>query len=354
VNGDEVRRTWFLDGGYAASEVDDLLRRVVAELDAGRPAGPLIENATFRRPHMSRGYDIDAVDWFLDQLLLRPGHAELAGTSADPWRDLAVAQLTQSKVGNAAEPPARQPRNLRKYLSGECGDAWRDFGQPPGMHLRWGRAGRGRLWASRYELRTADQQTIASLVGWIHLTVHAGGRSFTYKQTGIPARSTVGSWPPGIAELAARSWRDYSGHFAAETMSSKEQREEARTAHELADETGMPILYTSGQNYAGRAYACVTFPDQRWLRFLVRGTKPWNAIMTAVDQAGNRVARYRKSTGDLPWEQAPVEITVHPDRKLTDELVLAIAISADWLESYFGSSSGSAGGSGGGAGGGGG
>jgi hypothetical protein len=58
--------------------------------------------------------------------------------------------------------------------------------------------------------------------------------------------------------------------------------------------------------------------------------------MTAVDQAGNRVARYRKSTTrDLPRERPPVEITVHPDRKLTDELVLAIAISADWLESYF-------------------
>ena len=41
MNGDEVRHTWFLDGHYAVSEVDDLLRRVAAELDAGRPAGPL-------------------------------------------------------------------------------------------------------------------------------------------------------------------------------------------------------------------------------------------------------------------------------------------------------------------------
>jgi hypothetical protein len=37
--------------GYAAPEVDDLIGRVAAELDAGRPAGPLIENATFRRMH---------------------------------------------------------------------------------------------------------------------------------------------------------------------------------------------------------------------------------------------------------------------------------------------------------------
>jgi hypothetical protein len=65
VNDDVVRDTWFLRSswlrnitghtrsitGYAAPEVDDLLGRVAAELDAGRPAGPLIENATFRRMH---------------------------------------------------------------------------------------------------------------------------------------------------------------------------------------------------------------------------------------------------------------------------------------------------------------
>lgn len=357
VNGDVVRDTWFWRSswlrnitsyatprsltGYARPEVDDLLGRVAAELDAGRPAGPLIENATFRRMHnrlLPVGYDIDAVDWFFDQLLRRPDHTELAGISADPWRDLAVAQLTGSKVRDAAE----QPRNPRAHFAEECANAWRDFGQAPGMHLRWGRPGR-RLRGACYELRTLQQQTIASRDGQ-RQPVLAGGRSFTYKKTDVPARSTADSWPPGIAELAARSWRDYTGHYAAETMSSRDQFEQVRTALELVDETGIPILYSSGKNFDRQAYACVTFPDQRWLRFLVRGTEPRNAIMTAVDQAGNRVARYRKSTGDLPWERAEAEITVHPDQRLTDELVLAIAISAEWLESYFsGPSSGGAG-----------
>jgi len=346
VNGDVVRGTWFLRNswlrgraGYPTSEVDDLLRRVAAELDADRPAGPLIENATFRRMHISGGYDIDAVDWFFDQLLRRPGHADSPGISTDPWRDLAVAQLTRSKITDAAE----QPQKPRAYFVEECGNTWRNFGQQPGTQLRWGRAGRRLLRGARYELRTAEQQTISSRDGR-RLTMPVGGRTFTYKKTGVPARSTADSWPPGIAGLAARSWRDDTGHYAAETMSSREHRYQARRVDELVDETGIPILYTSGQNFDRRAYACVTFPDQRWLRFLVRGTEPWNAIMTAVDQAGNRVARYRKSTGDPPWERAEAEITVHPDRKLTDELVLAIGISAEWLETYFGSqSSGGAG-----------
>jgi hypothetical protein len=48
VNGDQVRGTWFWPPrygveGYDARQVQDLFRRIAAELDAGRPIGPLIE-----------------------------------------------------------------------------------------------------------------------------------------------------------------------------------------------------------------------------------------------------------------------------------------------------------------------
>jgi hypothetical protein len=102
---------------------------------------------------------------------------------------------------------------------------------------------------------------------------------------------------------------------------------------ELVDETGVPILYARGENYGFRACAGISFPDQRWLRFLVRGTDLTNAIMTAVDQEGNKVARYRIDDSGL-------EITVHPNQKLTDELILAIAISAPELGGYFQSGGG--------------
>lgn len=46
--------------------------------------------------------------------------------------------------------------------------------------------------------------------------------------------------------------------------------------------------------------------------------------MTAVDQAGNEVARYRLNG-------RTVQITVH--QELTDALALAIALSAPWLHS---------------------
>jgi hypothetical protein len=82
--------------------------------------------------------------------------------SADPWRDLAVANyFTGSGPGDLAERTAAPSRQaLRKYetqdrtyLAKECADAWRDLGQQPGTHLRWVRSG-----ATRRELRTAESR----------------------------------------------------------------------------------------------------------------------------------------------------------------------------------------------------
>jgi hypothetical protein len=102
---------------------------------------------------------------------------------------------------------------------------------------------------------------------------------------------------------------------------------------ELVDETGTPVLYITGsRHHARRARTGIAFPDGRWLRFLVRGTEVANAIMTAVDQAGNRIVRYRDIGGS---RNRKAEIIVNPGWGLADELVLAIAISASWLESYF-------------------
>jgi hypothetical protein len=62
--------------------------------------------------------------------------------------------------------------------------------------------------------------------------------------------------------------------------------------------------------------------------------------MTAVDQAGNRVTRYRLIEKPAGWDTAPrkTEIIVHPGWELTDELALAltVAISSEWLGYYFG------------------
>jgi hypothetical protein len=340
VNGDQVRSTWFLRQafGYDGAEVDDLLGRVAAELDAGRSARPLIEDATLRRPMTawSRGghCDVDAVDWFLDQLLLHPGRWERAEVAGDHWRGLdSVTQYTCTRngVSDSAQHAAEKSwRAQRRSFAKECQDAWRDFGQQPGTHLWWG----------DLELRTAAQQTLASLRGLARpdrpITASASGRSFTLRRT-----DAATSVFPGSAELAADSARDYDGHYA-KTRRSQLRELVGEKVRELVDEAGIPILCISGLNLGWRAFARITFPDQRWLRFLVRGTRKANAIMTAVDQSGNMVVRYRLTDKGLKLRlksyfgaAGPIEIAVRPDWELTEERMLAIAISAPWLDSYF-------------------
>ena len=341
MNGEEVRDTRFMSGawGYDVAEVDDLLRRVAAELDTGRSVGPLIENVRFRRAGLWRGgHDVNAVDWFLNQLLSPGDDSVLAEMSTGPWRELAVAQVTRRRVSDltehSAEPSGRAHRKFlsedRKPFLEECANAWRDFGHLPGKQFFWERVSLG-----RYELRTAGQQKLAFVrrYGLVETVIADGGR-FALKRTRLTQSS------PDVAEIAARGSGNCAGQFLT-PRSSRRQRWEDRQGKfpvklkELADETGTLILYTTGVNQYGRACACISFPDEGWLRFLVRGTESANAVMTAVDQAGNRVARYRINDGGRKRGPGRVEITVNPAWKLTNERLLAIAISAPWLASYF-------------------
>lgn len=295
VNGDQVRDTWFWPPrysvvGYDARQVQELFRRVAAELDAGRPVGPLIENATLRTRESGGRYDIGAVDWFLGQFLLPPGRFGLDGISADPWRDLPVTQLYHN--------PSQEASGASFVR--QCENAWRDFDQLPGTHLWWGRAG-----MFRKALYTEEQQILASVWGSSPEIVSAGGRDFIFTSRARHYETAQKTWssPP------SNCW------------------------FELADdETGIPILYSSG-DFGGSARASIMFHDRRWLRFLVRGTRKANGIMTAVDQAGNRVAGYRLADKrkTLFGLSSSVEIAVNPAWKLTDELALALVISAKWL-----------------------
>lgn len=260
VNGDDVRDAVFCRAGkmevagYSVRQVDDLCRRIAAELDAGGSAGPLIEKAAFSRRKYRPRYDIDAVDWFLGRFSLA-GHFE----RDDPWGDLPVAQLARRTSEKGA-------------FKLQCDSAWRDFGQVPGTHLSWGKV-KGAL----SELRTADQQTLASeRRGWSRTRVSVGGRSFAVKNAygkdgrRVRFEDTPDEPRPGVAEFYACVSRDLFGHFTR-TLDGRTQPWLSVKVAELADETGMPALYLCGRNFNWRAASSIMFPDQRWLRFLVRG-----------------------------------------------------------------------------------
>jgi hypothetical protein len=275
----------------------------------------MIEKAEFQTRMGTQAYDTAAVDWFLEMLRRREDRPELAQMGG-PWRDLPVANyFTRGEPGGPANRPATAAARARRkdraqdleYLALECADAYRDFGRQPGTQLRWVvTPGRYLYSVIRGELHTAEQQTQASVrtrsIPMVRATVSTGGRTFAWRRvTGSAVRTLL--LPP----------------------------------RELVDESGTPILYAHGLHGDYGAGTCITFPDERWLKFPVRSTKLANAIMTAVDQAGNKVARYRSLPVPGPLG---CEITVHPGQQLTTELVLALVLSAPWLHSYFTSSGG--------------
>jgi hypothetical protein len=231
-----------------------------------------------------------------------------------------VTQLVLGGAGGLTRhyPPPQKPtgREAWKWFAGPCEKAWRNFRQQPGAHLagQWDIYWEPRPWQRKLVSRLAD----FAEVGWGNETIRAGGMRFKF-ETMDRARSAS----PVIAKIAARAARDADGHFAK----PRQRRKPPRVAG-LMDEAKSPVLYISGENFARRACFCVTFPDGRWLRFLVRGTNAENAIMTAVDQVGVKVARYRAGDSGL-------EITVHPGQQLTDELTLGLAIAQRRLSSYF-------------------
>lgn len=177
---------------------------------------------------------------------------------------------------------SRTRRQERKDFVQECWDRWEELGQEPGTHLWWvpTRAVRRDLW-------TAEQQRTAFLRYALRTTVSTGERAFTWKRVRRSSR-------PGIAEIVLRSHREGGiGGFLDASSLNGYAPNPVVNLRKLVDDTGTPILYTSGRNAFHQAGAFITFPNRRWLQFPVRGTQPRNAIMTAVDQAGNKVARYR-------------------------------------------------------------
>ena len=111
--------------------------------------------------------------------------------SADPWRDLPVEDPGVRVIVTKRRLPAEreQVQPGMQHHAQECTGEWREFGQQPGTHLRLVRAG-----VVRRELRTAEQQAVASLgiAGMLPGAASVGGKTFTWKAVPeSPGRNAV-------------------------------------------------------------------------------------------------------------------------------------------------------------------
>ena len=214
----------------------------------------------------------------------------------------------------------------------ECAEACRDFGAQPGAQLSLVRTGFG-----RWELLAAELYALV----WVRTApARAFGRDArTYKLSRVRAVQWLavaaeigGKRPRSLAHLPRTAPDLQAGVEAARRNDAVAPKDFSLKS--LADRTNPPVLYTGGRHIDRRPGGYVQFPGRRWLQFPVRATSRSNAIMTAVDQGGRQVARY------MIGDRRMIHITVHPDQRLTDELILLLALTARWVSSYFNSSGG--------------
>ena len=82
----QFRHTRGFAQGYATADVDAFVDEVFNALASGQPA-PNIVSARFRVARGRRGYDMEEVDLFLDELT-----AGLGGAVSDPAEDAAAQE----------------------------------------------------------------------------------------------------------------------------------------------------------------------------------------------------------------------------------------------------------------------
>ena len=211
-------------------------------------------------------------------------------------------------------------RNVQagKDYARACEEACRHFGEQPGTKL-----GLVTTSLAHRELLTTDQSALVSVRTLPVRTFARDGR--TYRLSRVKGEQ----WPAVAAEIGDVLPGLLRTGAAGEAASGQRPAGRKPRLKCLADPVGLPVLYTGGRHFNGNSGGYVQFPGRRWLHFPVRGTRRSNAIMTAVDQAGRQVARYMIGDGRT------IDITVHPDQQLTDELALTLALTAWWISSFF-------------------
>jgi len=110
----------------------------------------------------------------------------------------------------------------------------------------------------------------------------------------------------------------------------------SRDAELIDISDGSAVLRVMGRHHGGESNAVVAFSDQRRFHFPILGTGLFDEVMTAVDQEGNKVVRYRQAKQRLgrttqTRSAAKIEAVVNPAYKVTPDILLVIAVSSGFL-----------------------
>jgi hypothetical protein len=280
--------------GYEREPVQDLLRRIAMDLDAGRCPVGLIESA--RLPEAKKGYRTGPVDLLLDEIRTQNDEA----ASADPWQPLRVYSWVNNWSKVAWERGVPELNREQVSLLESQGTSLTTSG---GAFVRC-------------DLKLADQVVARMQRGG--LTLCRADREIVYLERRVePAQA-----PPALVDVCVGDifYRYQSGPRPSRDAWGR------KDVYELVDEAaGKVVLWRVGQHYPGYDSGLIVFPDRQWLRFPVMRAewKGRRAVMTAVDQKGRRLVRY----GSLKGRDI---IHLNPSRDLDNALLATICLTVSW------------------------
>lgn len=186
---------------------------------------------------------------------------------------------------------------------------WQSVGDLPGTHLFWRMAGK-----DFYEIvsKIATLATVQlKMAGVSGISINSDGRRAVYESR------RLGPWLPGPFGI-------YSSRALVNTA------------------TGVVAVQKKGHHINLRAKGTLTLPGRGTLRFPVQGARREYAVMSAVDESGLPLVKYRFSD-PVPTRTAwglskleGAEVVIAPDlRTSIESMLLLIALSTEWLWSYF-------------------
>jgi hypothetical protein len=341
VTGAEVRAVSFRDkksGTYERKMIDELRESIADRIDAGLSPTDLITRHGSEKLPNSPGYDAKQVDRFLDMIAIQfwPGSFPTADELEQVQRVLDGADVESHSSSAARSSPwevgvatatmaAWSDRSFMSHAS---------FDKLPGMRLIFRH---NSLLTSKGEVLA----TVKGYVGWRRIvyffgfmddvqTFALGGDERYSLRLVDQDRRSHRIQDPNVAAVQALTHRTAldSGRKRVGPDSKTKPVQVQQLTCELS---GQPVLWTSGTNYDHEATGLIAFPGARSLQFPVYGIKARSAIMVAVDQSDVRRVLYQQAAPHFK----EVSVIVNPADELSEELLLAITLSAPMLKGFF-------------------
>ncbi len=202
-------------------------------------------------------------------------------------------------------------RRMSAELQKEVERDWQNFPNLPGLHLTVRKAGRG-TWELVNDANGAVVVTSRQRRFMPHPAISYQGRTY--------------------------EWRRLTKKMVARNPERGKNLVEVGSGDLVNVATGTAVLRSGGCHHDRRACARVYLTGRGELTFPVRGRTRTRALMSAIDESGNSLIQYRRTS----YKPEPhfdrwgwTEVVIDPAASTIPQIELLVLVSSPWLFTYF-------------------